>query len=132
LKKSLIIAVALAAAALASVAQVSPPPSAYAAPTYIANSVTVSGAAAAVKGLNVKKTYQVASQTSSGAGSTVVNIEGSNNPNGPWDVIGTVTLTTGTTAISGSFTSLDSYAWVRANATTLTGTGAQYTATMGF
>lgn len=100
------------------------------------SAVTTTGAGAGITGsppglFIPTKTYQVTGQTTASTGSAVVAIEGSNDL-ANWDVIGTVTLTLGTTTTSGSFTSADRYVQVRSNVTTLTGTGAAVSATMGY
>jgi hypothetical protein len=97
----------------------------------LATAVTASGAASAVRNVSANKTYQVTSSVGSGTGTAVVTIQGSNDSTN-WDNVGTVTLTLSTTPISGSFSSQDRYVWIRPNASTLTGTTATYTVTMGF
>ncbi len=102
--------------------------------TFLLNGVTVTGAGTGKVGNTVPystKTYQGTGSTASGTGTAVISVEGSNDASN-WDVIGTITLTLGTTATSGSFTSYDRYTQNRGNVTTLTGTGAAITLTMGF
>lgn len=72
------------------------------------------------------KTYQVEGATTSGTGSVTVVIEGSNTGNS-YDLIGTITLTLGTTITSDSFTSFDRYEYMRSRVTAISGTGAYAT-----
>jgi hypothetical protein len=102
--------------------------------TTLLNAVTTTGAGVGAPGNAspvASKSYQVAGTTTAGSGSAVVLIQGSNDGTN-WDTIGTVTLTLGTASTSGSFASQDRYMQVRGNVTTLTGTGASVTATMGY
>lgn len=95
--------------------------------------VAATGAGTSVRGIGAQaasNTYQVTGTTTSGSGSAIVNIEGSNDGVN-WDVIGTITLTLSTTSSSGSFSSMDRYSRIRGNVTTLSGTGAQVSATAG-
>jgi len=89
------------------------------------------GAKTAVNSVAKVKTYQAWGATSTGTGSAVVAVQGSNNGGLSWDTIGTITLTLGTTVTSDSFTSYDRYPQVRGNVTTLTGTGAVVSLVMG-
>lgn len=81
------------------------------------------GTDGAVASVGAAKTYQASGATSSGTGSATIQVEGSNDTNN-WDVIGTITLTLGTSGDSDSFTSDDRYAQVRGNVTAISGTGA--------
>ena len=78
-----------------------------------------------------QKTFQAVCQTSSGTGTAVISVEGSNNAVN-FDPIGTVTLTLSATSASDSFTSNDRYDLIRGNVTTLTGTGASCSLSMGY
>lgn len=100
-------------------------------PYAIASAKAASGAASAARNVSADKTYQVTGSVGSGTGTAVVTIQGSNDSVN-YDNIGTVTLTLSTTPVSGSFTSQDRYAWIRPNASTLSGTTATYSVTIGF
>jgi hypothetical protein len=65
------------------------------------------------------RTYQATAVASTGTGNLVVQIQGSMD-NSAWDTIGTITLTSASTAgMSDGFSSQDRYFWVRPNITTL-------------
>lgn len=97
----------------------------------LANSVTTTGAVNVVATCSrAGTTFQAAGSTTAGTGSAVVAIEVSNN-NANWITLGTITLTLGTTPTSDGFAALAAWGFVRANVTTLTGTGASVTVTMG-
>lgn len=74
--------------------------------------------------------FQVSGTTTAGSGSAVVAIQVSNDGTN-WITAGTVTLTLGTSATSDGFTTDAPWKYVRANVTTLTGTGASVSAVMG-
>ncbi|WP_295541088.1 hypothetical protein [uncultured Pseudacidovorax sp.] len=97
----------------------------------LATAAASTGAGTPVAGVPRMKTFQASGTTSAGAGSATVQIQGSNGASGPWDVIGTITLTLSTTIASDSFTSNDRYAYLRSNVTAISGTGASVNVTMG-
>jgi hypothetical protein len=90
------------------------------------------GAGTAVSGRAGVKTFQAWGTTSAGAGAATIQVQGSANEGATWDVIGTITLTLGTTATSDSFTSDDRYTTVRGNVTAISGTGASVNLAMGY
>jgi hypothetical protein len=92
---------------------------------------TTVAAAPAANGRNARKTYQANGTTGSGTGSATINVEGSLNGSN-WDVIGTITLTLGTSSTSDSFASDDRYTLVRGNVTAISGTGASVNLSMGY
>lgn len=106
---------------------------AFAQSALILSGATVTGAGTAVAGNRSPgyKTYQVTGSTSAGTGTAVVNVEGSNN-GAVFDVIGSVSLSLTTTAVSNGFTSADRYSLVRGNVTTINGTGAAVSITAGY
>ena len=75
-------------------------------------------------------TFQVSGTTTAGSGSAVVVIQVSNDATN-WITAGTVTLTLGTASTTDGFTTQAPWKYVRANVTTLTGTGASVSALMG-
>lgn len=75
-------------------------------------------------------TFQASGVTSSGSGSATVNINVSNDGQ-TWMVLGTITLTLGTTATGNGFAADAPWAYVRACITAISGTGAAVTVTMG-
>ena len=99
------------------------------------NAVTVTGAGTADFVDRGVKTFQVYGITSSGSGSATIKMQGSNDEVS-WDDLDTgmvVTLaTTVATGIGDGYTSDDRYAFVRANVTAISGTGAAVTATVSY
>lgn len=92
---------------------------------------TATGAGATVDGIGAAKTYQVVGATTAGSGSAVVAIQCSNDGSN-WDTLGTITLTLSTTSSSNSFASSDRCYRIRANVTTLSGTGASVSVYAGY
>jgi hypothetical protein len=88
-------------------------------------------AGSACNGRNARKSYQASGTTTSGTGSASINVEGSLDGSN-WDVIGTITLTLGTSSTSDSFASDDRYTLVRGNVTAISGTGASVNLSMGY
>lgn len=76
------------------------------------------------------QTFQAVGQTASGAGSATIKIQVSNNGTN-WLDLGTITLTLGTSAASDGFAAYAPWAYVRANITAISGTGAAVTVTVG-
>jgi len=97
----------------------------------ILTNATTAAAGAAVRGLDVQKTYEAHGTTSAGAGAATVVVQGSNSGLS-WSTLGTITLVLSTTDSSGSFTSSDRYQWLRANVTSISGTGATVSITAGY
>lgn len=78
------------------------------------------------------KTFTVLGSTGSGAGASVVIVEASLTGNtGEWETLGTVTLTLATAVSSGSFTTQESFKYVRGNVSSISGTGAKVSVNMG-
>ena len=77
-------------------------------------------------------TFQAYGTTTAGAGSAVVKIQGSNldDPNSYVD-LGTITLTLGTTLTADGFATSAPWKYVRANVTSISGTGATVYVLMG-
>lgn len=75
-------------------------------------------------------TFQLIGKTTAGAGSAVVNIEVSNNGVN-WLTFATITITLGTTDVSDGVVLTAPWGYVKATATTLTGTGAKVSVLMG-
>ena len=99
---------------------------------YLAAGVTATGVVNVVAtcASNGPTTFQASGTTTAGAGSAVVAIEVSND-NANWLTLGTITLTLGTSSTSDGFAALAAWGFVRCNVTTLTGTGASVSITMG-
>jgi hypothetical protein len=87
------------------------------------SAATTAAAGAAVSGARGVKTFQADGTTSAGSGSATIQVQGRVG-RASWDVIGTITLTLGTTATSDSFTSDDRYTELRGNVTAISGTNA--------
>jgi len=75
-------------------------------------------------------TFQATGSASSGSGSATVEIKVSND-GVVWLLLGTISLTLGTTATSDGFASDAPWAMARADLTSISGTGATVTVTMG-
>lgn len=86
------------------------------------------GDAKALDGAN--SCFQASGLTTSGAGAAVVTIEVSNDRIS-WLTAGTISLTLGTTATSDGFTMTASWPFARAYVTSISGTGAEVSATVG-
>lgn len=77
-------------------------------------------------------TFQAYGSTTAGAGTLVVSIQGSNIDNtNAFVTLGTINLTLGTTITADGFTTTAPWKYVRANVTTITGTGASVNVLMG-
>lgn len=77
-----------------------------------------------------KRTFQATGTTSAGVGAVDVNIEVSNDLV-KYIVMGTISLTLGTTATTDGFVSDAPWKYVKANVTAISGTNATVTVTMG-
>lgn len=101
--------------------------------TTILSGASATGAGSSYDNPQATKTYQAIAKTTSGTGTAVITIQGSND-NENWDAtpVGSISLTLTTTYTSDSFTSNDRYAWVRANVTTLTGNTPTVTVTRSY
>jgi hypothetical protein len=88
---------------------------------------TITGSSGILKVAGGQFTVHATSETSSGSGSAVVVIEGSNLPApskaSDWKELGTITLTPTTTGDSDGFPVSASWDKVRARVTTISGTG---------
>lgn len=90
-----------------------------AARTQLLTNGTTTGSTSAREAPSANKTYQATAVASSGTGNAVVAVEGTIDGT-YYDTIGTITLTSASTAgMSGSFSSQDRYFKVRMNVTTL-------------
>ena len=76
------------------------------------------------------KTFQAIGKTTSGSGAVAVAVEVSND-NTNWIVMGTISLTLGTTLATDGFVSIASWSYVRGNVTSISGTGATVSLFMG-
>jgi hypothetical protein len=76
------------------------------------------------------RTFQSTGTTSAGSGAATVLIEVSND-NVVWLTLGTITLTLGTSATSDGFASNAPWGNVRARVSSISGTNASVTTTMG-
>lgn len=96
--------------------------------TSLIQAQTATGAGDATSNVPTPKSYQAWGNTTAGAGAATIQIQGTHNDGASWDLIGTITLTLGTTVTSDSFASDDRYGQVRANVTAISGTGANVSA----
>ena len=76
------------------------------------------------------KSFQAVGKTTAGSGSCVVNIQVSNDGVN-WLSAGTITLTLSTTNSTDGFITYMSWPFVRANVTSISGTNAAVTVSMG-
>lgn len=74
-------------------------------------------------------TAQAKGSVSTSTGSATVKIQVSND-NANWIDLGTITLTLGTAVTSDGLAAFAKWAWVRANVTAISGTGAKVTVTV--
>ena len=96
--------------------------------TTMLDAVIATGAGAAFKLPESRKTsFQASGTTSSGAGAATVAIQVSNDGEN-WVSAGTITLTLGTSATSDGFAFEANWEQVRANVTAISGTGAAVSA----
>lgn len=100
-------------------------------PITILSGATATGAGSAFGPFeNDTATFQASGATSSGAGAATVKIQVSNDGTN-WIDIGEISLTLATTASSDGFAAYAPWAYVRANITAISGTGASVTVTIG-
>lgn len=89
----------------------------------ILDGATATGAGSTYEPMSKDRVFQATGLTSSGSGAASIDVEvsldGSN-----WDVMGTISLTLGTTSTSDSFASTTPWKYVRGNVTSISGTGA--------
>lgn len=97
----------------------------------IVSGATTTGNKAAVRGLNVNKTYEFVGSTTAGTGTAVIGIQGSNLQTS-WTTIATTSLSLSATPTSATAAGTDRWVWLRAVVTTLTGTGAAVSITAGY
>lgn len=97
----------------------------------IVTDATTTGSKTAVRNVNVPKTYEFYGSTSSGTGTAVIGIEGSNALTS-WVTVGTTTLTLGTVTTSVGLASTDRWTWLRAFVTSISGTGAKVSADLSY
>ena len=91
---------------------------------------TATGASTSVNAMSATgNTFQAAGTVSASTGAATVKIQVSNDF-ANWLDLGTITLTLGTSATADGFASYAAWAYVRANVTVLSGTGASVTVTM--
>lgn len=94
------------------------------------NRVTATGAGGGVaKGVE-NMTFQAYGTTSSGAGAASIDIQVSND-SANWTTAGTLKLTLGTIASTDALAVQASWPFVRGNVTSISGTGATVTLTVG-
>jgi hypothetical protein len=76
------------------------------------------------------RTFQATGQTSASTGAARVDVEVSND-NTNWVLMGSITLTLGTTTTTDGFVSSANWTWVRGNVFSISGTGAKVSLLMG-
>lgn len=97
----------------------------------LVNGVTATGAVPVVATCAASgTTFQAFGTTTAGSGAATVVIQVSND-GANWIDLGTITLTLGTSATTDGFAALAAWAFVRANVTAISGTGASVSVYMG-
>lgn len=96
----------------------------------ILSAATATGAGEVHRPNGAKMTFQAIGVTSSGAGSSDVLIQASLD-NSNWVTLATISLTLSTTASSDGFAANAPWEYIRANVSTLSGTGATIDVWMG-
>jgi hypothetical protein len=79
-------------------------------------------------------TFLAKGSTTNGVGAVSVNIEATNfdSPSSTdWVLLGTITLTLGTTVVNDGFIASAAWKYIRANVTSISGTGASVSVSMG-
>lgn len=92
----------------------------------ILSAATVTGAGSAFECWDERQAFQALGTTSSGAGAASIKIQGSLD-NSNWIDLGTITLTLATTSSSDGFGIDVPWRYVRANVSSISGTGASVT-----
>ena len=77
------------------------------------------------------KTVQITGTTTAGAGAVSVAVEVTNDTTWPWIPIGTLSLTLGTTATTDGLAIHAGWKNIRARVTSISGTGAKVSASVG-
>lgn len=89
----------------------------------ILSAATATGAGEVFRPWGQKRSYQAVGNTSSGSGAADIDIEVSNDCVN-YVVVGTISLTLGTTVVTDGFVTDANWACVRANVDAISGTGA--------
>jgi len=76
------------------------------------------------------RTFQATGQTSASTGAARIDVEVSND-NTNWILMGSITLTLGTTTTTDGFVSSANWTWVRGKVFSISGTGAKVSLFMG-
>lgn len=102
----------------------------------LSEKTTTGAGGAAQPNTPTAKSFQALGQTTAGAGSATVKVQGSNVPrptaDEDWVDLGTITLTLSTTKSSDGFVVDAPWTNVRGNLTAISGTGAAVTLYMGY
>lgn len=103
--------------------------------TPLLTAATTTATSQAFKPITVPRTYHAFGETSAGAGAATIVIDVSNveapATDADWIVMGTITLTLGTTRTGDGFTSTSAWRNVRARITAISGTNASVNVRMG-
>jgi hypothetical protein len=95
------------------------------------SAVTATGASAAAEIAAGFHSYQATGAVTASTGAATINIEVSNTAaTNEWIVLGTITLTLGTTTTTDGFSSIAAWKYCRANVTAISGTNAAVTVTV--
>lgn len=96
----------------------------------ILSAATATGAGSALSMNSAHFTAQASGLTTAGSGAATIKIQVSNNGS-DWIDLGTITLTLATSSSSDGLAAFAAWAYVRANVTAISGTGASVTVVVG-
>lgn len=99
--------------------------------TKILNAATATGAGSAYSPRAVDRSFQAIGRTTAGAGACAVKVQGSNDGGTTWIDIATISLTLSTTDATDGFASNAAWQQIRANVSSISGTGANVDIWMG-
>lgn len=93
--------------------------------------VTTTATGNSVEPYHTNRTYEAFGSTSAGTGSASIVIEARNSESAAWKTLVTISLSLTTAGVSDGAQSSAAWRYIRARVTTLTGTGATVSATLG-
>lgn len=92
---------------------------------------TATGAGPQLEVWHTNRTFEAFGNTASGTGSAVVAIEVRNDENAAWKTLATITLSLTAGGVSDGLATSAAWRFIRANTTTLSGTGATVSVNVG-
>ena len=94
-------------------------------------SITAATVGEAKEPYHTNRSFEAYGNTISGSGAATVLIQVKNAREAPWETMGTITLTLGSSVTGDGFATTAPWRYVRANVTSISGTGAQVSVDMG-